>query len=84
MLFYRCRSVHTLGMRFTIDVVSLDEDFTVRGVHRLRPRRLLLPRLRTKHLVECAPGSPIEVGDRFRPEAERGQSGAGGRSPATL
>lgn len=38
---HRCRSVHTFGMRFTIDLVWLDRDDLVVRVDRdARPRRL--------------------------------------------
>ena len=41
LLLPRCRSVHTFGMRFSIDVVFLAADGTPVGVaERLRPRRL--------------------------------------------
>lgn len=43
MLITPCRDVHTLGMRFTIDVVMLDSQMCIRRLHRgLRPWRLAL------------------------------------------
>jgi uncharacterized protein len=45
LLFPRCRSVHTFGMRFPIDVVFLDSDGGVtRVVSGLRPGRIVLCR----------------------------------------
>ncbi len=56
MWLSRCRSVHTFGMRFVIDVVMIDRDDQVLGVARMEPRRVLFPRLRTRHIVEVAAG----------------------------
>lgn len=39
ILFRRCNSVHTIGMRFSIDVVFLDEHDCVIGVETLKPLR---------------------------------------------
>jgi uncharacterized membrane protein (UPF0127 family) len=70
MLLEHCRSVHTFGMRFPIDVVFLGRLFQVVDVCRLPPRRLALPRIRARHVLECAAGSGVEVGQRFRPRSE--------------
>jgi len=41
LLLPRCRSVHTFGMRFPIDVVFLDDcNREIRRISGLRPRRL--------------------------------------------
>lgn len=40
LLLPRCRSVHSFGMRFTIDVVFLDAGGNEIRRERLRPRRL--------------------------------------------
>jgi uncharacterized membrane protein (UPF0127 family) len=41
LLIRRCRSVHTFGMRFPIDVVFVDRDWrVVRVVRDLPPRRI--------------------------------------------
>ena len=42
----RTRSVHTVGMRFPIDVAFCDKDMVVVGVTRLPPWRISLPRRR--------------------------------------
>ena len=52
------RGVHTWGMRFTIDVIALDEDGTVIDcVSRLRPWRLRLPRKGTAGVLELPEGT---------------------------
>jgi uncharacterized membrane protein (UPF0127 family) len=66
LLFERCRSVHTFGMRFPIDAVMLDRDLRVVTVRRMRPRRILLPRRRVAHVLECRVDAPLERGDVLR------------------
>jgi len=56
LLLRRCRSVHTLGMRFAIDAVLLDRDDRVLGVVRMPPGRVLLPRPGVHHVLEVAAG----------------------------
>jgi uncharacterized membrane protein (UPF0127 family) len=52
------RGVHTLGMRFTIDVVALDEAGTVVDcVSNLRPWRVRLPRRGTAGVLELPAGT---------------------------
>jgi uncharacterized membrane protein (UPF0127 family) len=52
------RGVHTWGMRFTIDVLALDQDGTVIDcVSRLRPWRLRLPRKGTAGVLELPAGT---------------------------
>jgi uncharacterized protein len=65
MLLERCRSVHTFGMRFPIDVVFLDRELQVVDVRRVDPGRLTLPRLRARHILECAADARLGPGDRF-------------------
>ena len=62
----KTRSVHTFGMRFAIDAVLLDLGGVVLDVKRLPPGRLLLPRRRVRHVLECAEGSGFERGDVLR------------------
>jgi len=66
MLFQRCRSVHTFGMGFPIDAVLLDRGLRVVAVVTMPPRRLLLPRSRVRHILECAAGCELRRGDRLR------------------
>ncbi|MYR56962.1 DUF192 domain-containing protein, partial [Streptomyces sp. SID625] len=47
-------SVHTFGMRVPIDVAYLDRRLRVLAVVTMRPGRLGLPRLRSRHVLEAA------------------------------
>src|SRR5262245_59178255 len=67
MLFRRCRSVHTFGMRGPIAVVLLDARMRVVAVLRRRPGSLVLPRRRVRHVLDCDPGTTVRPGDRFSP-----------------
>jgi uncharacterized protein len=62
-----CRSVHTLRMRFPIDVAFVDDQMVVRRVLRLRPGRVARPCLRAHGVVEAEAGSfaswGLTVGD---------------------
>ena len=61
LLFERCRSVHTLGMRFALDLLWLDGDGTlVRLDPAVAPRRVRTC-LRARAVVEAAAGD----GERF-------------------
>jgi hypothetical protein len=66
LLLDRARSIHTFGMRFPIAVALLDRELVVRSVRRVRPGRLLLPRLGSRHVLECAGGVDLRPGDRLR------------------
>ncbi|WP_257578358.1 DUF192 domain-containing protein [Streptomyces sp. JJ38] len=46
--------VHTLGMRFPIDVAYLGRDLRVLAVRTMRPGRVGLPRPRARHVLESA------------------------------
>lgn len=48
--------VHTFGMRIPIDVAYLDRRLTVIAVRTMRPGRLGLPRLRSRHVLEAEAG----------------------------
>jgi uncharacterized membrane protein (UPF0127 family) len=64
MLFLRCRSVHTFGMRFPITVVVLDRNLHVLRVKTLPPNRLLWPAQKARNILECAEGILPAVGER--------------------
>jgi uncharacterized membrane protein (UPF0127 family) len=74
-----CNFIHTIGMLFTIDVVLLDKDFKVVGLHELvRPFSFTPPSFRAESVIELAPHtifkSGTAVGDQFvieRYEASR-------------
>ena len=70
LLLEHTRSVHTFGMRFSIDAVLLDRDDRVIGVVRLSPNRVLLPRQHVRAVLEVAAGQ----GRRFTPGARVGRT----------
>lgn len=71
LLLRRTRSVHSVGMRFPMDVAFLDDALTVTAVTRLRPWSVALPRRGCRHVLEAqagaferwrlAPGDQIEI-----------------------
>ena len=65
MLFPRCRSVHTFGMKEPISVVFLDRQMRVTAVRRCLPGRVTVPRLGARYVLEAAVGSGLRIGDRF-------------------
>lgn len=69
MLIQPTRSVHTLGMRFPIDVAFCDEDLVVLRTKCVRPHRLPMPPRRTRAIVEAEAGSferwKLATGDRL-------------------
>ena len=68
-----CRSVHTIGMRFAIDVAhctgSTSDRLTIVCVQTMPPGRLGRPHVRTRCVVEAEAGSfaawALKVGDRI-------------------
>jgi uncharacterized membrane protein (UPF0127 family) len=69
MVFPRTRSVHTVGMRFPIDVAFCDCDLVVLAVVRVSPMRLAMPRRRGRAVVEAQAGAferwGLRVGDHL-------------------
>lgn len=66
--------VHTFGMRFSIDVVGLDDDMVVVGLWpELKPYRLSGISLKYKSMLELPPGqiaaSGIALGDKLEQTA---------------
>ncbi len=63
------RSVHTIGMRFPIDVAFLDSELAVLGVVHLPPWRMTMPRRRCRSVLEAEAGSferwRLRAGDRL-------------------
>ncbi len=53
----RCRWIHTIGMRFPLDVAYLDGDGTVIKVVTMRRHRVGLPIMRTAMIVEAEAGA---------------------------
>jgi uncharacterized membrane protein (UPF0127 family) len=72
------RGVHTWGMRFTIDIVALDErGVVVDQVSRLKPWRIRLPRRGTAGVLELPQGtldaSGTALGHRIELVRQKGQ-----------
>ncbi|MFN8018253.1 MAG: DUF192 domain-containing protein [Acidimicrobiales bacterium] len=58
----RTRSVHTIGMRFAIDVAACDRAGRIVAVATLAPGRLLLPRRHVRTVVEAPAGALVAWG----------------------
>jgi uncharacterized membrane protein (UPF0127 family) len=69
LLLRPARSVHTIGMRFAIDVAFCDRSMRVVAVRTLRPYRMTTPRWRSACVVEAAAGAferwGLQVGDQL-------------------
>jgi uncharacterized membrane protein (UPF0127 family) len=52
-----CRHVHTVGMRFAIDVALVDKDGVVLHTQTMRPGRLSAVRLRCRSVIEAEAGA---------------------------
>ena len=68
MWFERCRAIHTVGMRSSLDVIFLDRDRRVIALEaNVRPNRPSVSRHRVVTIVECGHGfldqHAIAVGD---------------------
>ncbi|MEU6481972.1 DUF192 domain-containing protein [Streptomyces sp. NPDC047017] len=74
MLLSPASGVHTFRMRVPIDVAYLDRGLRVLAVRTMRPNRLGLPRLRSRHVLEAAAGAMagwgLRAGVRVAVEAE--------------
>ncbi|GAB7036013.1 DUF192 domain-containing protein [Streptomyces sp. NPDC021749] len=57
LLLSPCNSVHTLRMRFPIDVAYLTKDLRVLDVHTLATNRIARPRFRARHVLEATAGA---------------------------
>jgi uncharacterized membrane protein (UPF0127 family) len=64
LLFLRCASIHTFGMRFPIDVFFLGPDGSiVRAVRAVPPRRVLVCRRATAVLELPASGGEVRAAE---------------------
>ena len=57
LLIERARSVHTLGMRFAIDVAHCDRDLKVLTVRSMARNRVGMPVPRARMVIEAEAGS---------------------------
>ncbi|MGW3496978.1 DUF192 domain-containing protein [Streptomyces sp. NPDC001020] len=57
LLLSPASAVHTLGMRFAIDVAYLDRAMRVMAVRTMLPGRIGLPRPRARHVLEAEAGA---------------------------
>jgi uncharacterized membrane protein (UPF0127 family) len=57
LLLTPARSVHTVRMKFAIDVAHVDADMVVRSVVTMSPGRLGRWHWRTRHIIEAEAGS---------------------------
>ncbi|MFD9904958.1 DUF192 domain-containing protein [Streptomyces sp. NPDC059063] len=64
LLLTRTRGVHTLGMRFAVDVAYLDRELRVLSVRTMRPGRVGLPRLGARQVLEAEAGAMAAWGVR--------------------
>lgn len=68
ILLQPARSVHTLGMRFPIDVAHLDEELVVLRVVTMRPWRIGPPVRAARSVLEAEAGSferwKLMIGDK--------------------
>lgn len=69
LLLRPAKSVHTVGMRFPIDVAFCDRDLVVVDVVTLSPHRMTRPRRRARCVIEAEAGAferwGLRVGDQL-------------------
>ena len=69
LLLRPAKSVHTVGMRFALDVAFCDRDLVVLDTLSLRPYRMTRPRRRAKVVIEAEAGAferwGLRVGDQL-------------------
>lgn len=58
----RCRWIHTIGMRFAIDVAYLDREGNVLRIDTVRPNRIPAPVPRSRRVVEAEAGAMTRWG----------------------
>ncbi|GAA3118835.1 DUF192 domain-containing protein [Streptomyces rectiviolaceus] len=64
LLLTPASSVHTVRMRFAVDVAYLDRRLRVLSVRTMRPWRIGRPRLRARHVLEAEAGAMDRWGVR--------------------
>ena len=71
LVFPDCRSIHTIGMRFSIDVIFVNRHWRVAAVHAaVPPGRFVLSAWNAWAVIEMASGTldraELQVGDQLR------------------
>ena len=76
-----CRGIHTLGMRFAIDVVYLDSSHIVVHMEEaLKPWRVAPVRLRAASVLELPPTTVSKTGTALGDEIDIGFGSFGSRA----
>ena len=57
LLIEPCRAVHTVGLRFPIDVAYLDRSSVVIAMTQMSPQRVGLPRRSARSVIEAEAGA---------------------------
>lgn len=57
LVLSKCRSVHTIGMKFAIDVAYLDAQGVVLKITHMRPNRIGMPVRKSATVVEAQAGA---------------------------
>lgn len=74
LLLRPARSVHTIGMRFPIDVAFCDDDFRVVDLCSMRPNRMGRPRPKARSVIEAQEGAfdrwRLRIGDHLEIKGE--------------
>ena len=69
LLLPRTRSVHTLAMRFPLDIAFLDAELVVLDLCLVRPWRVVRPRWRGRQILEAEAGAferwKLQRGDKL-------------------
>lgn len=70
MLILNCNNIHTFFMKFPIDLIFLNRKMEVtKTVPRVKPGRIVLSMLRSKHVIELSEGflekNPVKVGEKL-------------------
>ena len=62
MFFFNTPAIHTIGMKFPIDVISLDEFFTILDIKTILPNTEIYSYPETAHILELAPDAASRLG----------------------
>jgi uncharacterized membrane protein (UPF0127 family) len=74
LLLEKTRSVHTMGMKFAIDIAYCDDDLCVRRIVTMPPHRIARPDLGASCVIEAEAGRfahwNVQVGDQLEIRGE--------------